>query len=227
MYNTSGSQSVCYAAPPNDDTVARLSWLKQEVARYEARRKPWRLSHEERALAIRNPLTTEEAYAWFGTLLGLFPPFALFARMLGFALHEGASRRIWTEEGGFLWVLFFLAMNAVCCLVGRKFGARLGRRVGDPRAWTWPKYVFSSLVMAVAWAVVTGAAGGAVALIIGAVFGVVCAVPVALAAFPVFAILHRLLSHGGMIEEHELWPLAFGVPLTIAALILSPGLYSI
>src|SRR2546421_10127864 len=91
MYDTNGSQSVCYAAPPDDDTVARLSWLRVEIARYEGRRRPWRLSQEERALAIRNPLTTEEAYAWFGTFLGLFPPFALFGRILGHAFHKGTS----------------------------------------------------------------------------------------------------------------------------------------
>jgi len=224
MYDTSGSHSVCYASTTDADAAQRLNWLRTEIARYEGQRKPWRLSHAERALAIRKPLTTEEAYAWFGTLLGLFPPFALFARILGHAFHKGTSIDFPLADGALYWGLLFLAMNAVCCLVGRKFGALLGRRAGDPRAWSWPYYVFSSLVMAVAWAIVTGAAGGAVALIIGAVFGVACAVPVALAAFPAFAVLHRLLSHGGMIEEHDLWPLAFGVPLTIAALILSPAL---
>ena len=98
------------------------------------------------------------------------------------------------------------------------------RMLNDPRARSWPVFIFLTLLIAVAWGVVTGAAGGAVGFIIGAVVGVICAVPVALAAFPVFAVLQRLLSHGGMIEEQDLWPLAFGVPLTIAALILSPGL---
>jgi len=174
---------------------------------------------------MRNPLNAEEAFAWFGTFLGLFPPFALFGRVLGVALREGTSRNLPTADGALYWMLLFLAMNAVCCLVGRKFGALLGRRVGDPRAWSWPVYVFSTLVMAAAWAVVTGAAGGAVAFVVGAFFGVICAVPVALLGFPAFAVLHRLLSHGGMIEEHDLWPLAFGVPLTIAALIMSPCIY--
>ena len=74
MYDTSGSHSVCYASTTDADAAQRLNWLRAEIARYEGQRKPWRLSHAERALAIRNPLTTEEAYAWFGTLLGLFPP---------------------------------------------------------------------------------------------------------------------------------------------------------
>jgi len=225
MYDTSGSQSVCYAAPHDYNIEGRLSWLREEIARDEGRRKPWRIAHEARALSMRNPLNAEEAFAWFGTFLGLFPPFALFGRVLGVALREGTSRNLPTADGALYWMLLFLAMNAVCCLVGRKFGALLGRRVGDPRAWSWPVYVFSTLVMAAAWAVVTGAAGGAVAFVVGAFFGVICAVPVALLGFPAFAVLHRLLSHGGMIEEHDLWPLAFGVPLTIAALIMSPCIY--
>ena len=110
MYDTNGSHSVCYASTTDADAARRLNWLKAEIARYESRRRPWRLSHEDRALAIRNPLATEQAYAWFGTFLGLFPPFAIFARILGFALHEGATRRIWTEEGGLIWALLFLSI---------------------------------------------------------------------------------------------------------------------
>jgi len=224
MYDTSGSHSVCCAAPSDYDIDERLNWLRAEIARDKTRGKPARVREEKRALSIMHPLTTEESYAWFGTFLGLFPPFAIFARIVASAFSEGASRQFSTGEATLLWLLFFLTMNAVCCLVGRKFGAFAGRKLDDPRRWSWPVFVFSTLMLAVAWGVVTGAAGGAVGFIIGAVVGVVCAVPVALAAFPVFAVLHRLLSHGGMIEAHDLWPLAFGVPLTAAALILSPAL---
>ncbi len=70
-------------------------------------------------------------------------------------------------------------------------------------------------------AIVTGAAGGLVCFGFGALFGPFFAVPVALAAFPVFATFHRLLSRGGMIEARSLWPLAYGVPGVIAATILS------
>ena len=178
-----------------------------------------------RTVQLGPTLTTEEAYAWFGTFLGLFPPFAIFARIVGGALAKEATWRLPTADGLLFWGLLFLGMNAVCCLVGRKMGASLGRRFGDPRRWRWPVFVSSSLLMAVAWGVVTGGAGGAVGFILGAFFGMACAVAVALAAFPAFAVLHRLLSHGGMIEERRLWPLAFGVPLTMTALILSPWIF--
>ncbi|MDT5158398.1 MAG: hypothetical protein QOH51_2755 [Acidobacteriota bacterium] len=228
MYDTSGSYSVCYAAPPDDNVTRRLSWLKVELASQEASEKMPRRVAEEWRLLRSNPLgtslTTEEAYAWFGTFLGLFPTFALFARIYRAALLEGITGHLPAADGFVFWALLFLVMNAICCLVGRKFGALLGRKLGDPRAWRWPVFVFSSLMMAVAWGVVTGAAGGAIVFLIGALAGVFCAVPVALAAFPVFAVLHRALSRGGMIEERRLWPLAFGVPLTIAALILGPGM---
>lgn len=220
MYDTSGSYSVCYAAPPDENLSRRLSWLGGEVARTRDRRSLKRAAEEERAMLLLNPLTTADAYAWFGTFLGLFPPFALFCRIINGA-SEGASQRF-NADALFLLCLFFLAMNAVCCLVGRKFAAHLGRKVGDPRRWSWPMFLFSTLLMASAWGVVTGGVGGALGIGFGAFFGIICAVPVALAAFPIFASLHRLLSHGGMIEERQLWPLAFGVPLVAAALILSP-----
>ena len=159
------------------------------------------------------PTTTEEAYRRFGTFLGLLPPFALFER-----IFMGEDHR------KLLLVALFATMNLVCCIVGRWFGAFLGRWAGDPRAHSRLGFALVIFVMAVAWSVVTGGLGGLPFFGFGAFFGVVFATPVALAAFPAFAVLHRLLSHGGMIETHQVWPLAFGVPLTIAALILSPWL---
>lgn len=171
-----------------------------------------------------NPLSTEEAYRWFGTFLGLFPPCALFSRIVGGAIADSVLRGQPPPHAVFFWALLFLLMNAVCCLVGRNLGGFLGRKFGDPRARALPAMLLVSGLMALFWGVLTGAAGGAVGFIIGAVVGVFVAVPVALAAFPVFALLHRLLSHGGMIEERHVWPLAFGVPLTAAAFIMSPWL---
>ena len=223
MYDTSGSYSVCYAAAPDYNVAGRLNWLSGELARQEAPGRPARVSEEWRALravALGNSLTTAEAYAWFGTFLGLFPPFAVFARILGGSYSGGGP----SAKGFLLWCLLFISMNAVCCFVGRKMGRAVGRKLGDPRAVSLPVLLLCSLMMAVVWGVTTGAAGGAVGFVVGAVFGVVCALPVALAAFPIFALLHRALSRDGIIESRRLWPLAYGVPLTAAAAILSPWL---
>ena len=211
MYDTGGSHSVCWPSTQDVDIEQRLSRLGHELSPEVQRRRLGLEREERRALSMLEPTTTEEAYRWFGTFLGLFPPFAIFNRSF-----------LSTYDAHVLWVALLVAMNVVCCLVGRRFGAFLGRWVGDPRSHSRLGFPFFVFIMAIAWSVVTGGLGGALFFGIGAIFGPFFAAPVALVAFPVFSILHRLLSHGGMIEERQVWPLVFGVPLTITAMILSP-----
>jgi hypothetical protein len=191
-----------------------MSWLRQELdPEMQRRRLVWE-KEESRALSMRRPLTTEEAYRRFGTFLGLLPPFALFERFL---TETRSVKEFWV-------IALCVGMNVVCCLVGRWFGGYLGRWAGNPRARSRVSFALAVYVMAIAWSVVTGGLGGLLFFGIGALFGAFIAAPVALAAFPVFAILHRLISRGGMIEARQTWPLAFGIPLTIAAMIMSPWL---
>jgi hypothetical protein len=221
MYDTGGSYSVCQLAAPDDNLARRLKWLSFELSPEAERRRLAFEREQRRTLSMLRPLATEEAYRWFGTFLGLFPPFALFTRVMVGVIGDRAWR-LPTDDGALFWVFICLMMNLSCCLVGRKFGGFLGRQTGDPRSRSLFGSLFAAVFYGLFWGVVTGAAGGAVAFLVGAFGGILVAVPVALAAFPVFAVLHRLLSHGGMIEERQVWPLAFGVPLTIAAMILSP-----
>ncbi|HEX8147686.1 MAG TPA: hypothetical protein VF591_10940 [Pyrinomonadaceae bacterium] len=191
-----------------------MSWLRREVDPDVQRRRLALEREEGRALSMQQPLTTEQAYRLFGTFLGLLPPFALFERYLAGA--QG-FKEPWP-------VALCVGMNVVCCLVGRWFGGYLGRWAGNPRARSVFGFALVVFVMAVAWGVVTGGSGGLLCFGFGAIFGAFIASPIALAAFPVFAILHRLISRGGMIEARHTWPLAFGIPLTIAAMISSPWL---
>jgi hypothetical protein len=212
MYDTSGTHSVCDTRPADSDTGLRLQWLRGEIARAEHPQAVVWAREWERALAIARPVSTEQAYAKFGACLGLFPPFALFARIVAMQTEAGTA---------LFWFVLLSLMNVVCWVVGWKLAAQMGRKLGDPRARGSCSYFFLSLLVGLGWAVVTGGAGGAVGFGIGAVVGVFCAVPVALAGFPLFAMLHRAHSHGGMIEERDLRPLAYGIPLTIAGIILS------
>ncbi|MFL6256011.1 MAG: hypothetical protein ACJ74T_13445 [Pyrinomonadaceae bacterium] len=191
-----------------------MSWLRQEAdPEAQRRRLAWE-KEEGRALTMQQPLTTEQAYRLFGTFLGLIPPFAIFERFL----MQGRGK----EE---LWlVALCVAMNVTCCLVGRWFAGYLGRWMSNPRARSFTGFALTVFVMIVAWSAVTGGVGGALCFGIGAIFGPIFAAPVALVAFPAFAILHCLISRGGMIEARHTWPLAFGIPLTIAAMIMSPWL---
>ncbi|HYE66188.1 MAG TPA: hypothetical protein VD966_11425, partial [Pyrinomonadaceae bacterium] len=113
-----------------------------------------------------------------------------------------------------------LAMNIVCCLVGRAAGASLGKHTSGLTDAGWHKSALIYSCLGAAWGAVTGAAGGFIAFGLGALFGAVCAIPVGVAAFLLFAPLHRLLRCGDMIDARQLWPLACGVTMTIVALIL-------
>jgi hypothetical protein len=188
-----------------------MSWLQQEVDPDVQRRRLALQQDEGRVFSMEQPATTEQAYRLFGTFLGLLPPLAIFERVLMETRGEDA----------FWYAAFCAGMNAVCCLVGRWFGGYLGRWAGDPRQRSRVGFAFVVFVMAISWSVVTGGLGGALFFGIGALFGPFFAAPVALVGFPAFAILHRLISRGGMIEARQVWPLAFGIPLAIAALIVS------
>lgn len=197
-----------------------MNWLKGEIVHGDARRKR-RLERRERehaeAMRMTRPISNAESFAWFGTFLGLFPPAAIFSRVF----ERGIS-----SDSDLVVLLFCFVMNAICCIVGRAMGGHLGGKLGDPRERAWGMTLLSAVLFASVWALVTGAAGGAPVVGIGAIFGALCALPVALVGFPAFMLLHRLLSRGGMIEERHLWPLAFGVPCVIAAVIMSPSVFA-
>jgi hypothetical protein len=211
MYDAGGSYSVCRPSTQDFHIAQRLSRLGQDLDP-AARRRRLALEKEElRVLSMRRPLTTEQAYRLFGAFLGLLPPFAFFNRTI-LSLDDA-----WPS-----WAILFVTMNVICGLVGRWYGGVLGRWYGRPGTHERVGFVAAVLGMALAWSLVTGGLGGALFFGFGAAVGFVCALPVALVAFPVFAILHRLISRGGMIDERHTWPLAFGIPLTIAAMISSP-----
>lgn len=160
---------------------------------------------------MRSPLADADAYAWFGLFLGLFPPAAIFGRLFRFGLED--PKRL-------VWGLMFAASLVVCCLVGRWAARFVARTLVGPRRYGLTQLAALAALLGAFWGLVTGGAGGVVFLGIGSLAGAFFAVPIGAAAFPVFALLHRQLSRGGMIEENLNWPLAFGLPLIIAAVVL-------
>ena len=171
---------------------------------------------EQEMLRMRRPLTPEQAYARFGLLLGTLPPAAIFTRAL-YTIGRGL------DADFFIFFAFCLAMNLLCALVGRRMRQALGRKTFADAHASWPMLSLKSVYAALLWGLATGAAGGAICFGFGAIFGALCALAVALPAFLIFAPLHRLLARGGMIDARHFWPVACGVTLTIATLILRLG----
>ncbi|HEV7643933.1 MAG TPA: hypothetical protein VGO50_08345 [Pyrinomonadaceae bacterium] len=193
----------------------RINFLLAENAEYERRAALYRTAQEKtESLSMYRPQTTAEAYRMLGMLLGAFAPAAYFARFDGFGLGP------WTNHGNPVLFFLLLFMNAVCIVVGLNMGKVVGRKMEKLSRSSWSKMLLFSLLMALFWAAVTGYAGGAIVFVVGGFFGVGFALPVALAAFPAFAVIHRLMERGHLVEKKHLLPIAYGISLTISAFIL-------
>ncbi len=191
----------------------RINFLLAENAEYERRAALYRTAHEEtESLSMYQPQTTEQAYRHLGFLLGAFPPAAYFTKAHIYSFEPG--------RGEIGLVLLTLIINLVCIAAGMGFGKVVGRQMEKHHRAPWTKMLVFSVLYALLWALVTGFAGGAVVFIIGGFVGPFLAAPVALAAFPAFAILLRLNERGLFIERKHLLPIAYGISLTISAFIL-------
>jgi len=163
---------------------------------------------------MKSPLATEKALAYFGAMLGLFPPFALFSRFVfeNFK-HSSSSDDFWL-------VPLLLFVNFVCMVVGYFSGKLVGRIVAELEKSSWTAMLLLMPFVGVLWGVLTGAAGGVFIFVIGAFFGAALASLVGAAALPAFAVFHRWLKKGDSIEEKHFFPIALGISCIITALIL-------
>ena len=163
-------------------------------------------------MLMRRPFDVRRAFALFGLMLGLFPPAAIFIKMFGYGMVGNDGKPV-------LFILCVL-MNLVCVCVGYATGAGLSEAVGNALRYRWAVMLLLLAVLGFVWGAVTGFAGGLIFVGIGAIFGAVFAVPIGVLAFVLFGSLHRLVARGGMIDARHFWPLATGVTLLAAALVL-------
>jgi hypothetical protein len=221
MYELKSTQAACPAPPEDYDSRLRIEWLKAQLAsesEFKLMRRAARVEAEKGMML--NPVSTPEAFALFGTLLGLLPPAAIFYRLFGYGIFKAGWPTNSTDDSLKLFLLC-AGMNIVCCLVGRMLGRALGKvaEAVEKRAWGWT-FVLPA-VLGIFWGAGTGAAGGLLYFVFGAIVGVFFAAPVGAFAFAVFTPFHRMFAWDGMIDVRHLAALLFGVIGTIVSLIMS------
>jgi hypothetical protein len=200
--------------PEGNDVHARLNWLVSVNTQEAYLRSRFRhAAEEEQLLLMRRPLDRRKAFSFFGLLLGLLPPAAIFIKMFGYGLSGG-------PDGKPLLFILCLLMNFTCAGVGYVMGGALSSAVENAEKSSWGLMPVLLALIGLAWGAVTGFAGGLIFLGFGAFFGAVFAIPVGALAFTLFGPLHRLLARGGMIDARHFWPLATGVTALCAALVL-------
>lgn len=161
---------------------------------------------------MNQPLSVEKAFAYFGLLLGTFPPMAIFLRFL---TDKGVLR---LED---VWIVGVLAIvNLITATVGFFSGKTIGKAIGKIESWSWTRMLLILPLLGSCWGILTGGAGGIIIFLIGAIFGAFFGGLVGAAALPLFAVLHRLLKKGDAIDRRHFLPIAFGITFAVSAFIL-------
>ncbi|MBA2493467.1 MAG: hypothetical protein H0V31_02080 [Acidobacteria bacterium] len=164
------------------------------------------------AAMMKNPLSPEQTFAYFGLLLGSFPPAAMFLRFLI------DSRGLRNDD---IWILGIVAIvNIISAVVGYFSGKFIGKIVRELEKEPWLLMVCTLPFIGIFWGILAGGAGGIIIFVIGAFFGAILGGAVGGAALPAFAIFHRLLKKGDVVDRKHFLPLAFGITLIICGFIL-------
>lgn len=161
---------------------------------------------------MENPLTMEKTLAYFGLMLGTFPPLAFFTKFI----IDGASFR-----NGEQWIIgVFLIVTLISAVVGYFSGKFIGKTVTELEKLSWTKMLSIAPFVGLVWGIIAGGAGGVIIFFVGAIFGAMLGGLVGAAALPVFVGLHRLMKKGDLIEQKHFFPIAFGITFTICSFIL-------
>jgi hypothetical protein len=158
--------------------------------------------------SMKNPLSLEKTFSYFGLLLGAFPPAAIFVR---FAI-DGRL------DGWVFGVMFII--NLISAVVGFFSGKLVAKMVRLVEKGSWSSMLLILPFIGLLWGAVSGAAGGVIIFVFGAFFGAVLGGIVGSIALPFFTVFHRLLKRGESIELKHFLPVAFGVTFIICGFIL-------
>ena len=158
------------------------------------------------------PIDSKKAIGYFGILLGTLPPFALLLKVVGETAPVGPSSSL------------FIALLAVASVVtgltgyaSRKFVASA---VESSSHFRLPNRIVALSVIGLAWGAASGAVGGLFLFVIGSIFAGIVGGVIGAVTLPLLIGLRSFVRHGDLVEMRHFLPIAFGITLTLCALIL-------
>jgi len=86
--------------------------------------------------------------------------------------------------------------------------------------FSFPNRIALWAIIGLFWGAISGAAGGLVIVLIGSIFAAIAGGVIGFIAVPIMFALHSSIRVGDLIETKHFLPIAFGVTLSICALIL-------
>ena len=194
---------------PAEERINKLRLLNLE---YEREAEMYGSAYEKfEAETMKHPISTEDAFAKYGFLLGTLPPAALFSK---FIFEAGF------KEDSFFLIALLMLVNSVCAIAGFFTGKQVGKIVRELEKISWSWMLLCLPFIGALWGIISGGAGGILVFIFGAIFGGIIGGMVGAVAVPAFAILHRIFKRGENIDNKYFMPFAFGITLIISAFIL-------
>jgi hypothetical protein len=195
---------------PPSGRLAILLELNREIVR----RNSLYASDRERRTAemMLGPVTSIRAYKLLGLLLGSFCPTAILGAILS------------NSSGVSIDNIPIIGLFVMATAVTAAFGCWSGKFVAKSLA-AFDKYSITARLLMIpllgfVWGMASGAVGGAVLFLVGSIVGGAIGALVGMVGLSTFYFPHRLLRSGDVIERRQLFPLAFGITLTICAFIL-------
>jgi len=208
--NLSGLDNERFEFDEVQERPGALLEANAEIARQKAMFKTERERLE--AEIMQRPINTEKAYSYLGLMLGTLPPASFFIRI---AID---SRVLQSDGAWFIVVLLFV--NAATAAAGFFSGKFIGRMARQVETYRWPAMLAVAPLVGILWGMIAGGAGGLIIFLVGAFFGAFIGAMVGPIALPVFAVFHRMLKRGDVIEYKLFLPLALGITLTVCSFIL-------
>jgi hypothetical protein len=193
-----------------EQRLARLLHLNAEIARDN------HLFPTERdrldASLMSAPIDSKKAIGYFGVLIGTLPPFALLLKLVSETSPAGQMDSLFLVLLGIAGVITGLSGYA-----SRKFVSSAVERSSYFRL---PNRIAALSVIGLAWGAVSGAVGGLFILVFGSIFGGIFGGAIGAVTLPILIGLQSFVRRGDLVDMRHFLPIAFGITLTLCALIL-------
>ena len=193
-----------------EQRLAELLKLNAEIGR---EKKIYRSDSERiQARLMTRPIDSRKAFSYFGLVIGSLPPFALVFKIIGETMP---AQRI---------PILFLTLLAVAGIATGVSGYASGRfvpsLVSRVSQFRLPNRLALISLIGLAWGTVSGALGGLFIFLVGSIFGGIAGGVIGAVTLPILVAFHSALRTGDFIEIKHFLPIAFGITLTLCALIL-------
>ena len=212
---TSADRHYDFGSTPHDDRVIeqRLAELLKLNAAIAAEKESLGDDREKVAVSMMScPIDSKKAFAYFGFMIGVMPPFALVLKIVSETMP--ASR----IPGLFLTLL--TVAGTATGVVGYATGRLIPAWVNAISGFALPNRIAFLSLIGLGWGAVSGAVGGLFLFFIGALFGGIAGGVIGAVSLPVLVGMHSLLRSGDFIELKHFLPIAFAITLSLCAFIL-------